>query len=385
MALTALFLEGFDNCASDTATLKYSVSIPFLQARILTGYKSVGALSIDNTAGTTVSFTRNVGTQSILLWNAHVQINASSNQVFLILGASSGPTPLLKMRANTDGTLDLLDGSGSTLGSTPALSVGTTYWLEVNCSYGISAEIEVWLGIAGSTPTRVIHLTAVNLGATLPDEFTFEWKSSGAPFSLWLDNISVWAAGALSDRNGPSCVTGEIVGMLTQSGGWTVGAGSSVLQAVSDRISAGYSDIPDGTGSYLITGSGDVLFNPASSPCFGLVLAAALNLCAAPTDPTPTITAILKDRTLTQNLGTVTVVDTGSRLVPFNADLWGFATYQFMALNPPAGGVWNDSQIVSDRWGAAASGLLKLTQVYIEKVTDLTGRKFGCGAGPYAF
>lgn len=383
MALELLFCDGFDIVDADKSTLKYAVSISFLQARILAGQNSVGALSIDNTAGTTAQFIRSLPATPILLWNAHFQVNPSSSQTFLILEGSGGP--LLQLKANTGGTLDLLDGSGSVLASTPAISFSTTYWLEVNASYGVSAEIEVWLGLAGSTPTRVIHLTGVNLGSAMPDEFTFQWKSSGAPNSLWLDNISVWAAGALSDRNGPSCVTGEIVGTLAQSGAWPVGAGSSILEAVADRFSVGYLNVPDGTASYIITGSGDVLFNSGSSPCFGLVLAAALNLCAAPTDPTPTITGILKDRTLTQNLGTVTVVDTTNTLVPGTPALFGFATYQMIAMNPPAGGIWNDSQIVNDRWGAAASGLLKLTQVYVEKVTDLTGRKFGCGESSYAF
>lgn len=387
MALSLLFADGFDNCEADTFTLKYSPFLTgFLQTRILAGYKSSGALSIDNTSGTTNTFTRNFGSQSILLWNGYFQVNPASSQVFLIIAASSGPTSLLQMRANTSGTLDLLDGSGSVLGTTPTVAPNTTYWIEINAKYGVAGEIEVWLGLAGVTPVRVIHVSSINFGATLPDEFTFQWTGPGSPNSLWLDNLTVWSAAALSDRNGPSAVTGEIVGALASAGGWTIGGANAtgILQAVADQAT-GYASVPDGLLSYIITGTGDALFLPGTSPCFGLVLAAALNLCAAPSGGSPTITAILKDRTLTSNLGTATVVDTTNTLVPSNPNLFGFATYQFIAMNPPNGGQWDDSQILNDRWGASASGLLKLTQVYIEKVTDLTGQKFGCGQASYAF
>jgi hypothetical protein len=42
-------------------------------------------------------------------------------------------------------------------------------------------------------------------------------------------------------------------------------------------------------------------------------------------------------------------------------------------------------QILTAQWGAEASGNLELTQVYLEKVYDLTGRKFGCGQASYSF
>lgn len=384
MALTLLFTDSFDLCQGDTASLKYSVSLPFLQARVIPGYQSAGALSIDNTAGTTVAFTRNFGTQPIVLWNAHIQIEPSSDQIFLILGAAGGPTPLLQLQANTSGTIDLLDGAGSVLGTTPTVAFSTTYWIEVNATYGVSGEIEVWLGLAGSTPVRVIHLTGVNLTTDLPDEFTFNWKSSGAPFSLWLDNITVWAADALSDRNGPSAVTGQIVGSLVAS---------------NTRLT----------------------FNPATSPCNGLVLGVALDLCAAPASGTPSLSGVVNERTSLVVLGTQTVVDTTNTLVPFVPALFGFATYQYLAQFNNVAANWNDFEILTAQWGAQtlsspwvkiagtsllqavadgpvgythvpdgsatydSEGTVNLTQVYLEKVFDLTGRTFGCGEASYSF
>ncbi len=385
MSLTPLFIEGFDLCEADMATLKFTIVLPFLQSRIVAGYQSIGALSLDNTAGNTVSFTRNFGSQSILLWNVHFKVQSLTNQVFLILGDSSGPTPLLKLQVNTDGTISLLNGAGSLLGTTPAVAFSTYYWLEVNASYGTSAEIEIWLGLAGATPVRVIHLTGVNLGSAIPDEFTFDWVSSGSPNSLVFDNITVWKADALSDRNGPSAVTGQIAGTLVAS-------------------------------------NAQLTFNPKTSPCLGLVLGVALDLCAKPVSGTPSMSGVVKERTTLVTIGTQTVVDTGSSLVPFNAALHGFATYQYIQQFNFDGAAWNDFQILTAQWGAQTSsspwttivgtgllqaiadnrasgyanipdgtgtydseGTVDLTQVYLEKVYDLTGRKFGCGASSYAF
>lgn len=387
MSLALLFADGFDNCDFITTTLKYpAASIPFYQGTIATGYRSTGAISIDNTAGTTITLPHVFGTQSRILWNSHIQINATSftQQIFLILGASGAP--LLQMQINADGTLSLLDGSGATLGSTTvpqALALNTWYWLEVNAVYGTSGSYEVWLGLAGAVPTKVLFGTA-NLTSTLPDRLTIEWSSPSA-YRLRLDNMTVWSAAALSDRNGPSCVTGEIVGTLVNQGGWTKGAGTSVLQAVADRQAAGYAHVPDGTASYDETGAGFLSFNPAASSCFGLVLAVAVNLVAKPVDPTPTISGAVRQRLTTAVLGTQTVVDSTNTLVPGTPTLFGFATYQFYSQLTETSEHWNDLQILTSQWGAEASGDLQLTQVYLEKVTDLTGRKFGCGESSYSF
>jgi len=367
------------------ATLKFSIVLPFLQSRIVAGYKSIGALSLDNTAGNTVAFTRKFTANSIVLWNAHFQVQSLTNQIFLIIGDSTGPTPLLQLRVNTSGTIDLLNGAGTTLGTTPVIAFSTFYWIEVNAKYGTSAEIEVWLGLAGATPTRVIHLTGINLGSPIPDEFTFDWVSSGSPNSLVFDNITVWKADALTDRNGPSAVTGQIAGALVAS-------------------------------------NTQLTFNPKVSPCLGLVLGVALDLCAKPVSGTPSMSGVVKERTTLVVIGTQTIVDTGSSLVPFNAALHGFATYQYIQQFNHAGDAWNDFQILTAQWGAQTSsspwativgtgllqaiaddrasgyanipdgtgtydseGTIDLTQVYLEKVYDLTGRKFGCGTASYAF
>lgn len=386
MSATLLWCNGFDNCEFNTSTLKYpgaSLSAIF-QGTIQTGIFSTGMRSIDNTGGATASLPVIFGTQSIVLWAEHIQIAAASftQQTFLILGASGAP--LLQLQIQADGTIQLLDGSGGTLGTTPALSLNTSYWLECNAKYGTSAEIEVWFGLAGAIPTRVIHLTGVNLTSTLPDRFTTVWSSPSA-YRLREDNVQVWAATALSDRNGPACVTGQIVGALVNAGGWTKGAGSSILQAVADRDSAGYAHVPDGTASYDVTGPGFLSFNPATSPCTGLVLAESVNLVAAPVDPTPTISGCVKERVSTTVLGTKTVVDSTNTLVPGTPALFGFAAYQFIAMLNAAGQNWNDAQIITSQWGAQAAGMLQITQIYLEKVVDLTGRKFNCGQNSYSF
>lgn len=385
MPLTLLACVGFDNCEFVSSTLKYpgaSLSAIF-QGTIVNGVNSVGARSIDNTGGSPASLPILFGTQSIVLWGEHIQFNATAfaQQTFLVIGASG--TPLLQLQVQSDGTIQLLDGSGTLLGTTPALNLDTWYWIELNAIYGTSGSFEVWLGTVGGPVVKVIHGTA-NLTSTLPDRMTTVWSSPSA-YRLREDNVQIWTATALTDRNGPACVTGQIVGALVSAGGWTRGAGTSILQAVADRDSAGYAHVPDGTASYDETGPGFLSFNPASSPCTGLVLAESINLVAAPVDPTPTISGVVCERITTAVLGTKTVVDTTNTLVPGNPALFGFAAYQFIAMLNVAGQNWNDAQIITAQWGAQAAGMLQITQIYLEKVVDLTGRKFGCGVGSYGF
>src|ERR1041384_1465574 len=342
MALSLLFADGFDNCEFNTSTLKYpGCSISFFQGTIIAGYKSVGARSIDNTAGTTVELPHIFGTQSKVLWCEHIQFNATSftQQTFLIIGASG--TPLLQLQIQNDGTIQLLDGSGALLGTTPALTLGLWYWIELNAIYGTSGQFEVWLGLAGGAITRVINGTA-NLTTTLPDRMTTVWSSPSA-YRLREDNIQVYSFTSITDRNGPAAVTGQIVGTLVSTGGWTKGAGTSLLQAVADRASAGYTTIPDGHLTYDTTGAGFLSFNPATSPCLGLVLAVAVNLCAKPIDPTPTISGAVRQRVTTAVLGTQTVVDSTNTLVPGTAALCGYATYQFISQLTEASENWNDA------------------------------------------
>jgi hypothetical protein len=318
-----------------------------------------------------------------MIVGGHFQVSALSQQIFLIVGQESGPTPLLQLQINTDGTLSLLDHAGSLLGRTSQiLSPGVTYWIEMNAVYGVSGSYEVWLGIAGSTPAKVLHGSA-NLTAAVPDTVTFQWVSSGTPHSLWLDNFQVFAAAALSDRNGPAVVNGLIASKVTTANGWSfAGArGTSLLQAIADNFGS-YIETPDGIQSYDVPGVGNFMVLIAAPSCFGLVLGVALNIVAAPVSGSVGITMIANERTGAYTIGVASVVNTGT--FPNISDLDGYATYQAVAQLNAESQNWNDLQIATTQWGIEAAAV-NLTQIYLEKLVDITGKNFGCGEASYTF
>lgn len=385
MALSLLFTEGFDITDFGSCTLKFysgGVSQPFLQGRVISGIGSAGAMSIDNTSGTTFTMAAAFGNQNLLFWNGNIQINYTSfsAQVFLILGTAAGP--LLQVQVNSDGTISLLDHTGGTIAtSVAAMVLNTWYWLEVNAVYGIAGSYEVWLCAAGGTPVKILSGTA-NLTSTLPDQFTIKWDSPGS-YELQLDNITVWTGSALTDRNGPSSVTGLIASAVTSAGGWAfAGAhGTSVLQAIADDFGS-YTHTPDGDQSYDVSGGNNLMLMVAKSPCFGLVLGLSLNVCCAPSGGSTGMDVVANERTGAYLIGSFTVVS--YNLNQFTADLNGFATYQAIAQFNEEATNWNDLQISTTQWGIEPSAV-NVTQVYVEKVTDLTGRKFGCGESSYSF
>jgi len=81
-------------------------------------------------------------------------------------------------------------------------------------------------------------------------------------------------------------------------------------------------------------------------------------------------------------IGTASVVNTGT--FPNIGDLDGYATYQAVAQLNGEGQNWNDLQISTAQWGIEAAQVY-VTQIYLEKLTDLTGQKYGCGESSYSF
>ena len=206
--------------------------------------------------------------------------------------------------------------------------------------------------------------------------------SSGSPHSLWIDNLQVFSAAALADRNGPACVTGEICTAIVSKGGWTFAGshGTSLIQAIADNAS--YTELPDGKLSYDVPGSGNLTVLFAGSPCFGLVLGVALNVVATPVSSSVGMTMVANERSAFYVIGTASVVNTGT--FPNIGDLDGYATYQAVAQLNGEGQNWNDLQISTAQWGIESAAVY-VTQMYLEKLTDLTGQKFGCGESSYSF
>ena len=382
--LTPLFTDGFDIVDFQSTTLKYftGISIPFYQGRVVAGPNSAGAISIDNTAASTVTLSVAFGGQNLVFVNGNIQINSSSfaNQVFWIIGTAA--LPLLQVQINSDGTLSLLDHTGGIIATSGvALLLNEWYWLEVNAVYGTAGSYEVWLCAFGATPAKILSGTA-NLTATLPDQFTIKWNSPGS-YSLQLDNLTVWTGSALTDRNGPSKVTGLIAQALTQGGGWAFNGpkGTSLIQSIADDFGS-YVTTPDGARSYDTPGVNNLMLTVATSPCTGLVLGVSLNVAAAPLSGSVSMTLVANERTGPYTIGVEGV--SSYSLVPGDSELNGYATYQAIAQFNEEDSNWNDLQISTTQWGVEPAQVA-ITQVYLEKIVDLTGKKFGCGESSYSY
>lgn len=385
MSLELLFCDGYDIVDFQSTTLKYytSITLPFYQGRIITGFGSAGAISIDNTAGTTVLESIFLGQQPVMFWNGNIRIQSSSfsKQVFAVLGTAT--SDLLQIQINNDGSLSLLDHTNTAFAtSSQQLQLDEVYWLEVNVIFGASASYEVWLCTFGGTPAKILSGTT-NLTTALPDRYILTWNSPGS-YSLQLDNVTIWTAAALSDRNGPSKVVGLIAQTLAQSGGGSFAGskGTSIIQSIADDFGA-YVTTPDGILSYAQTGFGNLMVLVATPSCTGLVLGVALNACVAPQSGATSMNLVANERAGPYLIGSP-AVQTGLNLVPDDSNLSGFATYQAVAQFNQEAMDWNDLQIATTQWGVEPASA-NITQLYLEKVVDLTGKKFGCGEASYSY
>ena len=120
----------------------------------------------------------------------------------------------------------------------------------------------------------------------------------------------------------------------------------------------------------------------ATSPCTGLVLGVSLNVAAAPLSGSVSMTLVANERTGPYTIGVEGV--SSYSLVPGDSELNGYATYQAIAQFNEEDSNWNDLQISTTQWGVEPAQVA-ITQVYLEKIVDLTGKKFGCGESSYSY
>lgn len=149
---------------------------------------------------------------------------------------NSSNVPVLRLLLKSNATLELLDRTGASLGTTAALTSGTWYCIEINCNKGAAAAFE--LRIDGVT---ILSGTAdqgtVDLGATFFGKFS---NRNGQTINVYYDDIL--------QRNDTWCGPGRIVNLRPDANGtfsaWTAGTGASDYQEI-DEIP------PDDDTSYI--------------------------------------------------------------------------------------------------------------------------------------
>lgn len=376
--MSIIFLDSF-SWSSVPASLKYTAAagaLPLYTA----GRYSLQALVIENTGFGAMQLTRAFGTTlpTICFSCSWRPTNSGSlsnfgNSYWLWFDGSDGAIeqPLLGVKlaasgtGNTTGKLEFYNGAGALLATGPALTLRRWYSLEIVATFGASGSLDVYLD-----DVNVIHLVgSINWSNTVyPDEMRYYWASGGpsqAGYSLCDVAVS-------TTRLGPVAVVATYPDADAQVGGWTGNGGTSQVSRVQDHPPA---LSPDGDLTYTqsSTPTATDLFTLAPFACFGLNLAVAPGIVARGTPgglaqlvvrPDPTSLSI-------QQIGL-------SQTVPSSP----FAVYQTVSE-----ALWIDGDINAGYWGfRLASGTVRVTEYFVEKVTSLRNVPYTCGGlGPYSY
>lgn len=393
MAIRIRKLDGFDLAGSSAALLKYPGSTfdPargfFLQYSIAAPRDggAGGSIWLFNTAFGEANFTSILDAQQ--RYGIHVDYcilnDGAGTSIpdceFYRIGTAA--RVLFALRQRTDGRIDIRTySSGGTLtllGTTSfAFPVNQFSTLEVRVKFGTSGEWKV------RADGNVVAMgTGVNFGLTFPDRHTFRFQGFGPP-GLNLDNYVIWDDDSDVETWLGRCRVTTLLPIADAAPTWSRNGSGTLFGAVDDSPGA------DGDTTYLTPPaiSLDNLFQFAKSPCYGKVLAVAVNICGRPVSGTPSVGAIVREKATTNLiLPEARLLDTGNTINLQQANLAGYATYQAISaksFETMAG--WIDNQITNAFWGISSDNFTtfeRVTQVYLEKLVDLTGLPFTCG-GP---
>lgn len=387
--------DGFDAVSGATCMLKYpGTFINFLQASAIAGRPGPvssgpngNSIFLFNTAFGEANFTDILDAQST--WGIHMDFRMWNNG----LGASypdvewyrigNASQTMLALRQRTDGKMDVrsYDSHGvlTTLLTTAFVFPPNDFiTLELLATFGTSGTWE--LRVAGN---NVIGSGAHNFGTALPDRLTYRFQGFGPPGPN-LDNyvIQDGSAGPI-EHLGPARIT-TLSPVADLTGTWSRNGPGSLFGAISDLGG------PDGDVTYLTPGalSARTGFQVRKSPCFGLNLGLAVNICGRPNGGSPHVGPTVRERAATNLiLPELLLTDQGTSLST-DPNLRGYGTYQVITTQSfETGGPWTDSRISNSAWGFDADNSVpgeRVTQFYLEKLTTLLLKPFDCG-GPSAY
>lgn len=376
------FIDGFDECTTGGVALKYNAFFSnFLQISMVAGRYAQQALYIQNTGfGETDLYTSFSSGISTLGFHASLNFAAPANTpipggVPFYRFQTGSSNVNLGIQTRADGRFDVVNRNGIIVGTSTnaAITINTWYTLECKASFGPGGSIELRLN--GAT---ILKILSADFGPANPDRCGFRWQNFGQIGPVLDDYVlydGVAAAGDINDFTGPVQVT-SILPIADAPTAWAPSSGAVCYAMVNDSPSTPGGS-PDGDSTYISpTGTAAQLFQFAASPCFGLNLALAINMCARPTAGTVGLSGVCQLSGGVLTLGTVSVVPPAS-----------YQTYQVISVtNPEKGGVWIDGDINSGTFGVKyVASAQRVTAVYLEKITSLTPQPYSCGGGNYSF
>jgi hypothetical protein len=389
-----LFLDGFDALGAGNGTnieMKYDGYNQTLLPEMAVGrYGGLAAWLYNTTFGECV-LPKIFGPRS--RFGVHVDyqlVPAPDIQPLEWLRMGTSTQTLLALYQRPDGRCEVRKYAGSTA---TTLDVPSTQfspaWVNVQFQADFGAAARWELRVAGST----ISAGTTSLAATLPDRVSLRASHYGPPAPKF-DNYAIWdgiQGDGYNDFIGPSQVTTVLPSRDVAASGWSRNGAGALYSAVNEPGHASGTagpDAPDRDTTYIYPAGGGKAWFGVRSPCFARVNAVALNMVARQMSGNPTI------RSLVKLGGTEYELAAATAFPPLANDpsQWWLSTEpwrsrQIMAAkNPATGEIWIDSEISQAAWGVESSGDIRLTQLYLEKLTTLSGAPFSCGgAGSWSW
>ncbi len=378
IVLVLRFVDGFGLSSLNRVSIKYNAfSNSFFQATFVPGPGGEGrAFCLINTAFGSVDFYNRFSRRD--MWGVSMDIQWTQLGVGTPLQQMDffrflvGSHVLLGIRQLANGRLALVNESGFQFatGSAPTIVLEQWYRLEIQATFNAGGAVQVKLD--GVTVINFAGIPFSDTADTLGFRFQqFDRPGLAIANMIWYDSV---AGDEFVTWPGPVRVN-SLLPTADYQTTWTPSSGPDCWAMVNDFFPA-RDPAPDGNSTYILPVSGAQYFEVQASPCFGRVMAVAINCCSDSTAGDLALSALCEPLTTPHVVGVIPVQGSA-----------GYLTQQvFATVNPDTGGNWIDSQISGALWGvsAGAGAPLRLTAFYLEKVTSLTPQPYTCG-GDYCF
>lgn len=299
---------------------------------------------------------------------------------------------VMTLRTAGLGQMHVVSNSGSIVG---VLTYSFHYdtWMTFEVKSGSAGwEVRVNGVTVGQSPSPI--------DTVQPDRCGFRRQGFGPP-AAQVANYVLWddrAGDGFTDFIGP-CWVSTLPVKSDVNAVSTVVPGPGIYTALRDSAPPFGTDpngSPDGDASYVEPGtvSPPQLFTVGQpgSPCFGLVLAVGVMLCARPIGVDQLVSFFCRPKQMIHELGSVTLSPSGTQYSRgFAPAKDNYRTYQLIStLSPESGFAWQDAEIANAQWGYAPASTenteFRATQFYVVKLTTLDATKgYSCGGGPYVY
>lgn len=396
------YMDGFDWCDDTQVSFKYSdFSTGTPQSAIVTGRQPpnlVGggrALHLENSGFGIIVYTKQFTAQAIWIVGFNIFLTRS-NLGGVIFRWESGPgdgnggnlNTQLTAAINPPGQLAFYSGSGSGKNNDAgpqiaatnfgALPINTWVYLEIKVHFGVGGRIQVNI-----EDQAVLDVNPVNVGRSTPqnpDRLSILYQALSSSGYILDDLYYADGSGAVNkDFLGICRVTADFPNSDATAEHWTPNlAGATHVSRIQEQPPA--APCPDGDSTYLQGNHvGDIdLFTLNSMPCYGRVLGVAANATGRIASGGAAAVDLLVRPKPSDPLSQTLIGGTTALQASYHG-LQGVSDRSLIT-----GDVWTDREIDGAWWGfEAISGVPRMTQLYIEKLTSLRNVPFNCGGSAF--